>query len=121
RTLQLRPERMAAQLEPSLLATDLADYLVKKGMPFRQAHGVVGQVVALAEEMGMALTAVPLPQLQSISDYFDEKVTAVFQIKSALENRFATGGTASQALQAQLKQAQSTANHQSETGSPSTS
>jgi argininosuccinate lyase len=109
-TLQLRPERMAAQLEPSLLATDLADYLVKKGMPFRQAHGVVGQVVALAEEMGVALTAVPLPQLQSISSYFDEGVTAVLQIKSALENRSVSGGTASQALQEQLNEAQKAAN-----------
>jgi argininosuccinate lyase len=105
RTLRLRPERMAAQLEPGLLATDLADYLVKKGMPFRQAHGVVGQVVALAEEKGVALTAVTLPQLQSISSYFEEDVTAVFQIKSALENRSVTGGTASQALHVQLQQA----------------
>jgi argininosuccinate lyase len=106
-TLQLRPERMATQLEPGLLATDLADYLVKKGMPFRQAHGVVGQVVALAEKMGVALTAVPLSQLQSISSYFEEDVTAVFQIKSALENRSVIGGTASQTLREQLKQANS--------------
>jgi argininosuccinate lyase len=104
-TLNLRPERMAAQLEPSLLATDLADYLVKKGMPFRQAHGVVGQVVALAEEEGVAITAVTLPQLQSISDYFGEDVTAVFQIKSALENRSVTGGTAVKALKKQINQA----------------
>ncbi|MCB9422864.1 MAG: argininosuccinate lyase [Ardenticatenaceae bacterium] len=105
RTLQLRPERMAAQLEPSLLATDLADYLVKKGMPFRQAHGVVGQVVALAEEMGVALTAVTLPYLQSISSYFEEDVTAVFQIKSALENRSVTGATSPKALNDQLNEA----------------
>jgi argininosuccinate lyase len=104
-TLQLRPERMAQQLEPSLLATDLADYLVKKGMPFRQAHGVVGQVVALAEENGIELTAVTLPQLQSISSYFDEDATAVFQIKSALENRSIIGGTSSNTLQRQLKEA----------------
>jgi argininosuccinate lyase len=110
RTLQLRPERMSEQLEPSLLATDLADYLVKKGMPFRQAHGVVGQVVALAEEKGVVLTAVSLTQLQSISSYFGEDVTAVFQIKSALENRSVTGGTASKALQKQLKEAKKAAN-----------
>ena len=109
-TLQLQPERMAAQLEPSLLATDLADYLVKKGMPFRQAHGVVGQVVALAEREGVVLTAVSLSQLQSISSYFKEDITAVFQIKSALENRSVTGGTASQALQEQLNEAKRAVN-----------
>ncbi|MFQ5435955.1 MAG: argininosuccinate lyase [Anaerolineae bacterium] len=74
RTLQLRPERMAAQLEPGLLATDLADYLVKKGVPFRQAHGLVGQVVRLAEEKGVGLTAVSLADLQAIHSAFDADV-----------------------------------------------
>ncbi len=105
RTLQLRPERMAAQLEPSLLATDLADYLVKKGMPFRQAHGAVGQVVQLAEEKGVALTAVSLTELRSISELFGEDVTAVFQIKTALAQRTVKGGTAPAALKNQLLEA----------------
>ncbi len=105
RTLQLRPERMAAQLESSLLATDLADYLVKKGMPFRQAHGVVGRAVQLAEEKGVDLTAVSLPELQSISELFGEDVTAVFQITTALANRSVSGGTAPDALKSQLQQA----------------
>ncbi len=105
RTLQLRPERMAVQLEPSLLATDLADYLVKKGMPFRQAHGAVGQVVQLAEEKGVALTAVSLSEFQSISKLFGEDVTAVFEIQTALSSRAAIGGTAPAALLKQLQQA----------------
>ena len=105
RTLQLRPEQLAAQLEPGLLATDLADYLVKKGMPFRQAHGVVGRVVQLAEEKGVALTAVSLAELQTISQQFEEEVTAVLAIKTALANRAADGGTAPRALEKQLQQA----------------
>ncbi len=72
---------------------------------------MVGQVVALAEEMRVALTAVSLSQLQSISSYFDGDVTAVFQIKSALENRSVTGGTASQALQEQLNEAKRAASY----------
>ncbi|MCP4424578.1 MAG: argininosuccinate lyase [Chloroflexi bacterium] len=105
RALHLRPERMAAQLEPSLLATDLADYLVKKGMPFRQAHGVVGQVVRLAEARQVDLTAVSLAELQSISAEFKEDVTAVFQITTSLAHRAAVGGTSPDALETQLQKA----------------
>jgi len=104
-TLQLRPERMAAQLEASLMATDLADYLVKKGMPFRQAHGVVGRVVQFAEEKRVDLTAVSLTELQSISKLFGEDATAVFQIKTALAQRTVKGGTAPIALKNQLLEA----------------
>lgn len=102
RTLQLRPERMAAQLEPSLLATDLADYLVKRGVPFRQAHHLVGSVVQLAENRAVPLTALTLADLQSVSDQFEAGATAVFDIQASLSNRAATGGTSPQALQAQL-------------------
>ena len=105
RTLQLRPERMAAQLEPNLLATDLADYLVKRGVPFRQAHHLVGEVVQLGENRGVPLTALTLADLQSISEAFGEGATAVFDITSALSNRAVTGGTAPEALAAQLKAA----------------
>ncbi len=102
RTLQLRPERMAAQLEPGLLATDLADYLVKKGVPFRQAHGIVGQVVRLAEEKGVAMTAVSLTELQAIHSAFEADAAQALQMETALENRGNVGGTAETALQTQL-------------------
>jgi argininosuccinate lyase len=72
RTLTLRPERMAQQLEPNLLATDLADYLVKQGVPFRQAHHLVGEVVQLAENRSMPLTALTLTDLQAVSEKFGE-------------------------------------------------
>ena len=102
RTLTLRPERMAAQLEPGLLATDLADYLVKKGVPFRQAHGIVGQVVQQAEEAQVAITQLPLAQLQAIDERFGEDVTEVFSVTAVLGNRTVIGGTAPAALLAQL-------------------
>ena len=102
RTLQLRPENMAKQLEPNLLATDLADYLVKRGVPFRQAHHLVGEVVQLAENQGVPLTELTLADLQSVSEEFGKGATAVFDIETSLSSRAITGGTAPQALQAQL-------------------
>jgi argininosuccinate lyase len=106
RTMRLRPKRMAAQLKPELLATDLADYLVKRGMPFRQAHEVVGRAVQKAEEKGASLNALTLSDLQTISDFFDEDVFAVFNIGSSLASRAVPGGTAPESLQEQLASAE---------------
>lgn len=102
RTLQVRPERLAAQLEPGLLATELADYLVKRGMPFREAHGVVGRAVRLAEERGVALTDLAPADLQTISDHFGADTADVLQVTAALAQRTVIGGTAPAALQQQL-------------------
>jgi argininosuccinate lyase len=105
-TLQLRPERMAAQLEPGLLATDLADYLVKeKGLPFRQAHHIVGAVVRLAEEKGVLLTELSAADLRSVSEELGEGATAVFNFRASLASRQVVGGTAPAALAAQLQTA----------------
>lgn len=106
RTLTLRPERMAAQLEPNLLATDLADYLVQRGVPFRQAHEWVGEAVQTAEKQGILLTELTLETLQVISPHFEAEVLAVFDFVASLQQRRATGGTASEALQKQLDEAQ---------------
>jgi argininosuccinate lyase len=106
-TLKLNPEKMASQLEPNLLATDLADYLVKKGMPFREAHGVVGSVVQLAENKKIRLTELSLADLQSISSMFSDDVQTVFSFTSALANRAIPGGTSPEALENQLNQARS--------------
>ncbi|MBP6470843.1 MAG: argininosuccinate lyase [Chloroflexi bacterium] len=105
RTLKIRPERMAAQLEPGLLATDLADYLVKRGMPFRQAHHIVGSVVQLAEEKGVLLTDLTTADFQTVSAELGDGVTAVFDFTASLASRRMIGGTAPEALEAQLKAA----------------
>ena len=104
-SLTLRPERMAAQLEAGLLATDLADYLVAKGVPFREAHGLVGAVVRLAEEAGREINDLPLAELQEISEHFGEDVTAVFDIQQALQRRNIEGGTGPTAVAHQLQAA----------------
>lgn len=105
-TMQIRPERMAASLEPSMLATDLADYLVKAGLPFRQAHEVAGQAVQLAEQEGVPLNELTLAQLQRLDRRFKEDVAAVFDVVHSLNSRSVTGGTSDEALTRQLQAAE---------------
>ncbi|MGB1250659.1 MAG: argininosuccinate lyase [Candidatus Promineifilaceae bacterium] len=104
-TLTLNGDKMAAQLEPGLLATDLADYLVKKGMPFRQAHGVIGRIVQAGEERNIPITDLSLEDLQSISDLFSEDVIEAFSVEGSLNARNVTGGTAPAAVLRQIETA----------------
>ena len=101
-TMTLQPARMAAQLEPSLLATDLADYLVQKGVPFREAHHLVGAVVQRAEERGVGIDALAAADLLAISPHFGADVAAVFDVAAALARRSVDGGTAPAAVRRQL-------------------
>ena len=86
----------AAASDPALLATDLADYLVGKGMPFRQAHHAVGAVVALAEKNGKPLDQLTLAELQSVEKTFGRDALGVFDLKTAMAKRNLIGapGTA---------------------------
>lgn len=104
-TLTLQPARMAAQLEANLLATDLADYLVKKGLPFREAHHAVGQVVQRGEESQTPITQLPLADLQAIHPLFAADVHTVLTVDYALAQRAAIGGTAPTAVAEQLRTA----------------
>ena len=101
-TLELWPKRMAAAITPDLLATDLADYLVGKGMPFREAHSIVGRVVRLAEEHQLALDQVPLKELQALDKHFERDVDDVFDLEAALGRRSSWGGTSPEAVKVQL-------------------
>jgi len=88
--------------DPVLLATDLADYLVLKGMPFRQAHHAVGAVVALAEKKGKALDKLTLAELQSIDREFGPDALAVFDLEKAMAKRNATGAPSRNQIQKQF-------------------
>ena len=92
----------AAASDPALLATDLADYLVKKGMPFRQAHHVVGAVVALAEKTGKPLNRLTLAELQSVDKNFGRDALAVFDLKCAMSKRNLTGAPGTREVTKQL-------------------
>jgi argininosuccinate lyase len=104
-TLRLNPEAMRAALTEDMLATDLADYLVARGLPFRQAHHIVGQVVQEAARQQAALSALPLETLKGFSDLFDAEVIKVFDFDAAVARRKAVGGTAPEAVLEQIKAA----------------
>src|SRR5437773_2148641 len=81
----------AAASDPALLATDLADYLVQKKMPFRQAHHVVGAVVALAERKKKKLNELTLAELKSVDRTFGNDALAVFNLEKAMAKRNIVG------------------------------
>jgi argininosuccinate lyase len=96
------PVCAAAASDPSLLATDLADYLVLKGMPFRQAHHVVGAVVGLAEKTGKPLNRLTLAELQGVDKTFGPDALAVFDLKTAMAKRNLTGAPGTEEVAKQV-------------------
>jgi argininosuccinate lyase len=90
--LKINRERMqAAATNPNLLATDLAEYLVKRGTPFREAHEIVGKIVARSAASETPLNQVPLAELKKCSPLFDSDVVKIFDVRSALAKRRAVG------------------------------
>ncbi len=94
----------AAAGDAALLATDLADYLVRKGQPFRQAHHAVGAVVALAERAGKSLDQLTLAELKSVEPLFAADVTEVFNLKKAMAMRQLPGSPGTKQVHQQLSQ-----------------
>ena len=102
---ELRAERIGAALDSQLLATDLADYLVRRGVPFRRSHEVVGRVVRRAEQAGVPLAELPPDAFQDAAPEFGPDVRAVFDWDRSVEARSVPGGTARAAIEAQLAEA----------------
>jgi argininosuccinate lyase len=96
---------MRAALDPGLLATDLADYLVRRGVPFRQAHHLVGRAVRHAQELGLPLDRLSLDELQAIDSVFEEDVVEVFSFEASVSRRNVAGGTGPEAVEAQIRKA----------------
>ena len=92
----------AAASDPALLATDLADYLVRKGMPFRRAHHVVGSVVALAERMGKPLNRLSFAELQSVDKSFGRDATGILSLERAMAARKVVGAPGTKEVRRQL-------------------
>src|SRR5438067_10451415 len=102
--LKINRERMqAAATDPNLLATDLAEYLVNKGTPFREAHEVVGKIVARSAAKDIPLNHVPLAELRKFSRFFDSDVAKIFDVRNALANRGAIGAPSAENIAAQIK------------------
>jgi len=104
-SLVVFPEKMLAHLNEAMLATDLADYLVDRGLPFREAHHKIGEVIRYAEENNTPLSEIPLPVLKSIAPQFEEDIQKVFDFTQAICKKDGVGGTAPQALKSQIKAA----------------
>jgi argininosuccinate lyase len=92
----------AAASNPALLATDAADYLVHKGVPFRQAHDIVGKVLREAEKQNISWTMLPLEDLKKISAAFDADFSKGLNVDAALAAKKAPGSTAPESVRAAI-------------------
>lgn len=91
-----------AASDPSLLATDLADYLVRKGMPFRKAHHAVGEIVALAEKKEKTLSGLSIQDYKTVSKEFGPDVLEVFNLQKAMSLKNLVGAPGTEQVAAQL-------------------
>ena len=106
RGAEFQADRIEAALDPQLLATDLADYLVRAGVPFRKAHEAVATVVRVAEDQGVAVNQLPLEAFQEAHASFGSDVLDVFVWERSVEARAAPGGTARKAVLEQITAAE---------------
>lgn len=101
-SLSLDRTRIGEALGTRMLATDLADYLVRRGVPFREAHHVVGALVRVAEDSGRELSELTLREMKAVYPAFDDDVRGVFDPVASVESRAVRGGTSAAALEAQF-------------------
>jgi argininosuccinate lyase len=104
-TLTVHADRMQAALDATMLATDLAGYLVQRNVPFREAHGLAGRAVRRASELGVSLDRLPADEWKAISPLIEEDVASVFDFTASVDRRGAIGGTGHEAVEQQLAEA----------------
>jgi argininosuccinate lyase len=102
-----RPERMRAALSSTMMATDLADYLVRKGATFREAHGAVGRLVRESEPSGRELQSLPFASFAAAHPRFGEDVYDALSAERSVLHREVEGGTGPAAVRAQIEAAES--------------
>ena len=102
-TMTARPDNMKKAAQGGFInATDLADYLVKKGMPFRSAYKISGQIVAQCISEGLVLETLPLSEYRKYSDLFAEDLYQDIDLLTCVEKRISEGGTSLSSVEAQL-------------------
>ena len=102
-TMTTRPDNMKKAAQGGFInATDLADYLVKKGMPFRSAYKISGQLVAKCIAQGCVLETLPLETYRQYSDLFDEDLYQDIDLLTCVQKRISEGGTSVQSVEAQI-------------------
>ena len=103
-TLTVKEKNMARAASGGFInATDCADYLVKKGMPFREAYMIVGRLVNMCIRSGESLDTLPLKDFRSISALFDEDVYDALQLKTCVNGRKVYGGPSAESVQTQIQ------------------
>ena len=102
RTITAKPERMRNAIDSFMMATDLADYLVSKGIPFRETHAIAGKAVREAGEKGIGLDEMSLEAYQALGP-FEADVYQVFDPLKSVEKRNAIGGTSPQSVKNQIQ------------------
>jgi argininosuccinate lyase len=102
-SLEVDEARLLVRVDSELMAADLADYLVGKGVPFRQAHALVSRVYRRADELGVPVENLPLAELQAIEPSFDDGALERFAPHYSVQRRSALGGTSAEALEVQVQ------------------
>ena len=101
--MEIDEDRCRAAVDSAMLATDLADFLVKAGVPFREAHGIVGRLVRAAEELGCGLDELDARFFTHLSPHFEgADFESLFSAEQALAARAGIGGTAPDAVTEQI-------------------
>lgn len=104
-TMTIHPQKMQAALTMDMLATDLADYLVRKGVPFRETHHISGSCVRAAEVKKLSgIDQLGLEALQEIDKRFEKDVMQVFDFERSVEMRSAIGGTSRKCVEKQIEE-----------------
>ena len=102
---KFREEKLiAVAANDALLATEAADYLVRRGIPFRQAHDVVGKVLRESEHQNKKWTDMTLPDLKKISPVFEGDFSSALNVESALAAKAVAGGTARESVRKACEQ-----------------
>ena len=115
-TMTFNPDKMLAALDETMLATDLADYLVFKGVPFREAHGMAAKAVRRSLDTKTPLSKLTIDDYHAISEKFDTDLYAVFDYAASVAKRNVIGGTAPEQVRKEIKHAKEWYKGETKTG-----
>ena len=108
-SMTVKPENMRkAAAEGFINATDAADYLVKKGMPFRTAYKITGQLVAHCIANHQTLESLPLADYQAMSELFTDDIYEAVSLDTCVKTRISEGGTSPESVTAQIQEIRKT-------------
>ena len=103
-TMTVNADKMKQALTADMLATDLADYLVRKGVPFRETHHISGRAVALAEQQKCQISDLTYEQYKQLSDKFEpDVIESVFDFENSVEKRNTLGGPSRKGIERQIQ------------------